>query len=315
MRQRCLFGVNCSEEIILSDTYSKWSIFHLISIEESMGKKSTTLRRPSLISYQLSLIIYRYRNRIRQLPSDVTPTDLQLQFLSVFSSFSLSPLPRYINTLQLTMSTLKDPTNATRSTPTIPAEHAILHIGSSTFISAPSPKVWAALTDTSTWPKWNSFVPRVTIRSQPDSPAHQGPTDQAEPSTATTTTLSPVLQKGTKMTFHVRMDPASTKPQASRDVALVVTEFDPPNPETHSAGRIVWVADYEAAGAMPRSLLAAERVHEVVSVEGGTEVRNWEAQVGWAVYAVKWMYGKRLQGNFEGWVDDLRGFVEGEESS
>lgn len=43
----------------------------------------------------------------------------------------------------------------------------------------------------------------------------------------------------------------------------------------------------------------------------GTEVRNWEAQVGWAVYAVKWLYGKRLQSLFEGWVDDLRRFVEG----
>lgn len=61
---------------------------------------------------------------------------------------------------------------------------------------------------------------------------------------------------------------------------------------------------------MPRSLLAAERVHELVDVEGGTEVRNWEAQVGWAVYAVKFLYGKRLQGIFEGWVDDLKRFVE-----
>lgn len=115
------------------------------------------------------------------------------------------------------------------------------------------------------------------------------------------------------MTFHARMNPSSTKPQSSRDVALIVTEFEPPNPETRSLGRIVWVADYEAAESMPQSLLAAERVHEVVDVEGGTEVRNWEAQVGWAVYVVKWMYGKRLQAIFEGWVDDLRRFVEGNE--
>lgn len=113
------------------------------------------------------------------------------------------------------------------------------------------------------------------------------------------------------MTFHVRMDPSSTKPQASRDVALVVTEFTPPNPSTRTPGRIVWVADYEAAGSIPKSLLTAERVHEVTGVEGGTEVRNWEAQTGWAVYAVRWLYGKRLQENFAGWVDDLRGFVEG----
>lgn len=205
------------------------------------------------------------------------------------------------------MSTLEDPTNATRPTPTIPPEKAILHIGSSTFISAPSTKVWAALIDTSTWPSWNTFVPRVTIRSQPDDSSPEGEeAQQTEPST----TLSPILQKGTRMTFHVRMDPTSTKPQAARDVALVVTDFTAPDPSTQTVGRIVWTADYDAAGSMPRSLLAAERVHEVTGVEGGTEVRNWEAQNGWAVYAVRWLYGKRLQGIFEGWVEDLRGFAE-----
>lgn len=119
------------------------------------------------------------------------------------------------------------------------------------------------------------------------------------------------------------MDPESTKPQAARDVQLIVTECVAPDPESRSPGRIVWIADYEAAGSLPRALLAAERVHEVTDVDGevgegeaeersaGTEVRNWEAQVGWVVYAVKWLYGKRLQSSFEGWVDDLRGFVEG----
>lgn len=115
------------------------------------------------------------------------------------------------------------------------------------------------------------------------------------------------------------MDPASAKPQAAQDVQLVVTECVAPNPESRTPGRIVWITDYDAAGSLPRALLAAERVHEVTDVEVGegegrsvgTEVRNWEAQVGWAVYAVKWLYGKRLQSLFEGWVDDLRRFVEG----
>lgn len=272
--------------------------------DKTMETKKVKLRRRDPV--------LSYRDRIRQL------LHLHLTYLFIQLQLIHLPLPPSTNT-QPTMSTLQDPTNATRATPTIPAENATLHIGSSTLISAPSSKVWAALTDTSTWPTWNSFVPRVTIRSQPDTPAHQAPTDpegptqqqqaQAEPSTSTA--LSPILQKGTKMTFHVRMDPTSTKPQASRDVGLVVTEFQPPNPETRAAGRIVWAADYEAAGSMPRSLLAAERVHEVVDAEGGTEVRNWEAQAGWAVYAVKWLYGKKLQTLFEGWVDELRGFVEG----
>lgn len=107
------------------------------------------------------------------------------------------------------------------------------------------------------------------------------------------------------------MDPKSTKPQAARDVQLIVTECTPPNKDTGTAGRLVWVADHDAPGSMGPSLLKAERVHEVLDVEGGTEVRNWEAQVGWAVHPVKWLFGKKLQENFEGWVNDLREFVVG----
>jgi hypothetical protein len=62
---------------------------------------------------------------------------------------------------------------------------------------------------------------------------------------------------------------------------------------------------------MSTSLLKAERVHELKTVEGGTEVRNWEAQTGWLVYVVRLMYGQRLRDNFQLWVDDLRKFVEG----
>lgn len=69
---------------------------------------------------------------------------------------------------------------------------------------------------------------------------------------------------------------------------------------------------------MPRSLLTAERVHEITDVEvgeggivaRGTEVRNWEAQVGWLVHVVKYMYGTKLRLNFEAWVEDLKRFVE-----
>ncbi|KAJ5124263.1 uncharacterized protein N7515_008088 [Penicillium bovifimosum] len=202
------------------------------------------------------------------------------------------------------MTTLEDPKNATRATPTITPSQATLHIGSSTTISAPSSTVWAALTNTSTWTSWNSFVPRVTISSQPTEPTTTttAPNPTPAPSQASHTQstpaqeLCPILQNGTRLTFHVRMDPTSTsaKPQAAVDTHVVVTECRPPNADTGEGGRIVWA-----------------RVHEIKDVEGGTEVRNWEAQVGWLAYAVRWMYGARLQANFELWVDDLKRFVEG----
>lgn len=207
------------------------------------------------------------------------------------------------------MTALTDPNNATRATPNIPLAKASLHIGSSTFITAPSPKVWSALTDTSSWPSWNSFVPHVTIRSQPNEP-----TVNAAP---VTQTLSPILQKGTRCTFHIRMDPTSTsqKPQPSTDVHLLITECTPPDPESGSVGHIVWTNDFDAPGTMSPSLLTAERVHEIKDVEGGTEVRNWEAQVGWVVFMVRLMYGVRLQANFELWVADLKRFVESNDGS
>jgi hypothetical protein len=201
------------------------------------------------------------------------------------------------------MTTLQDPSNAARATPTITPEAAVLHIGSSTHINAPTTKVWGALTDTSTWPAWNSFVPRVTIRSQPSKTTNDATNDE----------LSPILQNDTRFIFHVRMDPTSTstKPQAATDVYGRVTECTPPNAETGEMGRIVWGVDPDAPGAMSTSLLKAERVHELKTVEGGTEVRNWEAQTGWLVYVVRLMYGQRLRDNFQLWVDDLRKFVEG----
>ncbi|CAI7660134.1 unnamed protein product [Penicillium manginii] len=188
---------------------------------------------------------------------------------------------------------LSNPTNTDRPTPTITPDSASLHLGSSIIINAPSTRVWEVLTDTSTWPSWNSFVPRVTIRSQPN-------TDTAP--------LSPILQKGTRVTFHVRMDPTSTKPQAATDAGLVVTEYEAPNTETGALGRIVWASDFEAVGTMPGSLLTAERVHEIkdVEVEGGRGT-----EVGWMVCVVRWMYGAKLKVNFDLWVKDLKAFVEG----
>ncbi|KAJ5555147.1 hypothetical protein N7535_007590 [Penicillium sp. DV-2018c] len=222
------------------------------------------------------------------------------------------------------MTPLEDPTNATRATPTITPSEATLHMGSSTTISAPSSAVWAALTNTSTWPTWNSFVPRVTVRSQPTqptttttAPTPTPPSSQPNPAQpehpSPPQELSPILQEGTKFTLHVRMDPTSTsaKPQAAADTHCVVTECRAPNAETGEVGRIVWVVDNDAPGSFSASLLRAERVHEIKDVEGGTEVRNWEAQVGWLVYVVRWMYKARLQANFELWVSDLKGFVEG----
>ncbi|KAL3492547.1 hypothetical protein BJX62DRAFT_236144 [Aspergillus germanicus] len=201
-------------------------------------------------------------------------------------------------------------------TPNIPSANAVLRIQSSIAIDAPIDQVWAALTDTSTWPSWNKFVPRVTIREQPES----------------TEDDSPTLNLGSRFTFHVNMYPepetpadAATAKQLGnvnlRDTYLKVIECEPPSASTPTQGRrarIVWASDGAADGLIMSSLLTAERVHELVEVqvegeEGKvvTEVRNWESQVGYLAYVVRWMFEGRLRENFGIWESGLKGYVEG----
>ncbi|KAL4897724.1 hypothetical protein BDV59DRAFT_168440 [Aspergillus ambiguus] len=199
----------------------------------------------------------------------------------------------------MAITTTPDDVLAAKPTRTIAASDAVLHIHSATLIHASSQEVWEALIDTSTWPAWNSFVPQVTIREQPETDA----------STPATEPPSPILRQGTRMTFHVQMDPSA--PGRAQDVPLTVVEFAAPDPATKKPGRIVWTGDAHASGTLPGFLLTAERVHEVEEVETGvTEVRNWEAQVGYLVYVVRWMYGEQLGKNFDTWVRDLKTYVE-----
>ncbi|KAL1968253.1 hypothetical protein VTN77DRAFT_2088 [Rasamsonia byssochlamydoides] len=222
------------------------------------------------------------------------------------------------------------------STPNIPASKAVVNLHSSTSIVADarlsSTAVWNALIDTLTWPRWNTLVPRVTIRQQPQQqPSSQHPT--SDDSQAGETELSPILQLGTRMTFHVDMAAGESswkgkkatgndhpeKPQQLQEVPLVITVFEPPDPATKKPGRIVWAGDSTAPGGFSPWLLRAERTHEICDEEGDSsqdirrvQVMTWELQTGWLAYVVSWLYGRRLQACFEAWVDNLKGFVENE---
>lgn len=224
------------------------------------------------------------------------------------------------------------------STPNISESEAVVHLHSSTSIVGDarlsSTAVWNALIDTSTWPRWNAFVPRVTIREQPsqqpatrdnshdDDDDDDDDDDSGSNAGQNRQVLSPILQLGTRMTFHVDMSAgvSSSKnksPEDLRETPLVVTVFEPPDPATKKPGRIVWAGDSTAPGGFSEWLLRAKRTHEIYQEETAdgrvtVHVANWELQKGVLAYAVRWMYGQRLQKCFERWVDDLRGFVERE---
>ncbi|KAL4960765.1 uncharacterized protein BDV14DRAFT_181872 [Aspergillus stella-maris] len=209
------------------------------------------------------------------------------------------------------------PTAPQHPTPNIPSSSATLYITSTTRISAPLETVWSALTDISTYPSWNHFIPRVTIRSQPNA-----------------TATSPHLRQGTKFTFHANMYPERHEdPQPDKrglnETFLEVIEYSPPPPpppesgsgpsmadesgEGGRKGRIVWASD-SGAGGLISWFLTAERVHEVEEVvENGSvvvEVRNWESQVGVLAYVVRWLFEGRLNDNFGYWERGLKRYSE-----
>ncbi|KAL4949185.1 hypothetical protein BDW69DRAFT_174967 [Aspergillus filifer] len=202
------------------------------------------------------------------------------------------------------------PTETQHPTPNIPSSSATLYITSTARISAPIEAVWSTLTDTSTYPSWNHFIPRVTIRSQPNA-----------------TPTSPSLRLGTKFTFHANMYPErheAPQPDAKglNDTFLEVIEYESPESGSLTSsdgkrkGRIVWASD-PSAGGFISWFLTAERVHEVEEVvaENGevvVEVRNWESQVGVLAYVVKWLFDGRLNDNFGYWERGLRNYSEGQ---
>lgn len=147
------------------------------------------------------------------------------------------------------------------------------------------------------------------------------------------------LQIKTKLTFFVRMKPMS--PSEFTEVNMVVTEISRPDDpvlekgttaltrsKTHTLDRsgiyrIVWANDSEGASLLnftdvfkgtklPKYMLSAERVHEIVPTgEGSCIYKTWELQKGHAAKAVKKKHGDYIQKMFEVWTSGLKDFCEG----
>lgn len=147
------------------------------------------------------------------------------------------------------------------------------------------------------------------------------------------------LQIKTKLTFYVRMKPSSPSDYVeSKIVVLDVGRPDDPvtekgmtaltRPKTHTldrAGnyRVVWANDTENTsmlnvGALlkgvnvPKSMLQAERVHEIVPTGDESCIyRTWELQKGSTAKSNKKKHGDYLQKMFEVQCSGLRDFCEG----
>ena len=195
------------------------------------------------------------------------------------------------------------------STPTVPRKDVILPLASSTRISAPASTVFANILDTSTYLQWSSFVPKVSIHSQPSS------VDRA----------SKILHKDTLFTFHVILD--QKKPDKESPTKLRITDISTPDEQSDyvprdvledpqsgyesNLGKVYRVA-WKGEGGYQARGLRTERFHEVIVLgENECEVRTWELMGGLIARTVKWMYGKTLQERFGDWCRELKWFCEG----
>ncbi|KAG6991130.1 hypothetical protein G7Y79_00056g090110 [Physcia stellaris] len=202
------------------------------------------------------------------------------------------------------------------TTPIVPRSSAILSVYGSAHIAAPASLVWQVLRDTSGYPRWNTFVPRVTIHSQPQS------ADKSEKD-------KHLLRKDTSFTFHVVMD--SSKPSKVTDIRARVTDVSTPEEpsdyvhqtladrqdeektytlDLRKVYRISWTTE---GGFIARGL-KCERFHEIIDLgEEGCEVRTWENQGGLLAYAVNYLYKDLFMRKFPEWCTELK--VEAERLS
>ena len=174
----------------------------------------------------------------------------------------------------------------------IPTPHWGSQSGSSftvratTTISQPPQSVLDALLETSTWPEWNNFVPRVSI-SHPSKDTHR-------------------LHPGTLFTEHVDM--AGRGRSTIVKMKLLMTTLDELDESSRRGFRVIWLGK-----GYPPWALRTERVHEIYEeAEGrGTIYDVYETFSGPLAWAVKFFVGHTLVKRFGQWNAELRAFVEG----
>ena len=115
------------------------------------------------------------------------------------------------------------------------------------------------------------------------------------------------LRQGDNMVMSINMfGRGSSLPQIANPEKITRVEvLYPEEQEGRKGFRITWEAKSPFG-----SLLRAERVQEVVVVEGGCEYVTWESMGGLMATAVKLSAGGKLVERFGDWGEDLKGWCE-----
>ncbi|KAK4691832.1 hypothetical protein P7C71_g5255, partial [Lecanoromycetidae sp. Uapishka_2] len=162
-------------------------------------------------------------------------------------------------------------------------------VRATTTISAPPKVILDTLLETSTWPKWNNFVPRATLKSSPSS------------------SYDTRLRPDTLFTEHVDMF-GNGKPSGVVRMVLLMTALDEVSEDGKVGFRAVWLGK-----GYPSWALRTERVHEVYQKDGeeGTVYDVFETFSGPVAWAVRVFVGGALVKRFGQWNGELKAFVEG----
>lgn len=156
-------------------------------------------------------------------------------------------------------------------------------------IEAPAENVWQKICDTSTWPSWNTFVPKA---------------DHVDVSDAHPSSAQHVWNMGQRRQFHVNMGGKITLR------VMEVTAFETPAVEQEKK---TWKICWSAQG-YPDFLLKTVRWNEIEETEGGECVyRTGEDMDGVLAYFVKLFVGSAVTNGIDTWAKDLKDIAEKEE--
>ncbi|KAK7728488.1 hypothetical protein SLS57_002376 [Botryosphaeria dothidea] len=162
-------------------------------------------------------------------------------------------------------------------------------------ISAPPEKVFALLIDRTTWPRWNTFIPRANLVPDPSS---SPPSDSANDDGK--------LQLGQTLKFTVQARVFGSLRNVPGGSTEQVNILSTPDHVTGERGvwRLGWT---QADKMMPRWLMKTHRVNEVVAEDGGgCTYRTYMTFEGPMAYVVKWLTGWMIQDGLIMWADDLK---------
>ena len=161
-------------------------------------------------------------------------------------------------------------------------------VTASATIKASMQPILDALLDTSLWPQWNNFVPRVTFSKAPED------ADDSER-----------LRPGVLFTEHVDM--AGRGRSTIVKMKLLMTSLDEITESGRHGFRVVWLGK-----GYPSWALRTERVHEIYNSDSSDETVYdvYETFSGPLAWAVKFFVGKTLVKRFGQWNGELKGFVE-----